>query len=633
VTTTGLEPDSADLDALDHSVFDADLSGSAFDLELLRRLFGWLRPHWKQALASAALVILSSTLVVLGPVVVSRVVIDGILHPAPAASGADQVLQFGMGSATRAIEGWTGLPSLAAACLLYGLLGTGWAVGAHYHRVLLAKAVLGGLRDLRRDLFVHLEGLPASFYDRVAVGRVMTRVTNDLEVLFQLLAGFGVMVGELVPFFVALIVMFSIAAPLTGFLLLALPLVVVATWWFRRATRDLYRDIRNSVSLLNQNLQENLSGIQVVQLYGREAYNQEAYEEINRENRDLENHAITLETLYNPFIQSLASAGLAVVLWVGGGNVLTGAMTLGSVVLFAQFIDMLFRPIVVVGEQYNVLYRAMASCERIFQALDWAESVPEPERPAQLPSRLAGRVCMRDLHFGYSRGEEILHGIDFEIQPGEKVAIVGPTGSGKTTLIRLLCRFYAVPRGHLFLDGFDLVDLSARDVRSRIGVVLQDFHIFSGSVRDNIALGNPDISHAKVEEAARLVHADAFIRKLPQGYDTPLVERGANLSHGQRQLLAFARVLAADPEILVLDEATASIDTQTERIIQEGLHRVTEGRTSILIAHRLQTIREADRIIVLQHGRIREVGSHEELMERGGLYRTLHELQFQDAAA
>jgi ATP-binding cassette subfamily B protein len=339
---------------------------------------------------------------------------------------------------------------------------------------------------------------------------------------------------------------------------------------------------------------------------------------------------VSLETFYGSFIDSMASAAVGVIIWFGGGAALQETISLGSVVLFSQFVDMLFRPIVAVGEQYNVLFRAMASTERIFQALDWDERVFEPSRPATLPERLRGEVVLNGLSFAYPGGPPVLKDVSFRIEPGEKLAIVGPTGSGKSTIIRLLARFYDFPPGQIFLDGTDLNDISAVQLRRRIGIVLQDFHVFSGTIADNVSLGNPEIDRATVEAACRHVHADSFIERLPLGFETPLVERGQNLSQGQRQLLAFARVLAADPEILVLDEATASIDTETERLIQDALHVLTHGRTSIIIAHRLQTIVEADRILVLQHGEVIEVGNHDELLEKGGVYATLYELQFQE---
>jgi len=613
----------------DYAIFDAELAGKSFNARLIGRLFVWVRPHWRLAAISGLLVLVASVLAILMPVIVSRVVIDGLLNaPRPVV-----LPDFGMNALTNWLMNSTGLSHLVAACALYMVATTAWAIAAHYHRIYLARAVLNALRDLRYDLFSHLETRPASFYDHVAVGRVMTRVTNDIEVLFQLLSGFGVLIGEFVPFLVAFSLMLAIDAKLTGILMLAVPIVAFATYLFRRGTRTVYRAIRQSISQLNQNLQENLSGIQVVQLNRREDRNLARYTQINQENRREENRAVELETFYGAFIDSLGSAAVGVIIWFGGGHALQQTISLGSVVLFTQFVDMLFRPIVAVGEQYNVLFRAMASAERIFQALDWNERIHEPEQPASLPARLVGAVDVRHLSFAYGNGPRVLKDVSFHIDPGEKLAIVGATGSGKSTIIRLLARFYDFAPGQMFLDNVDLMDIPSAEVRRRIGIVLQDFHVFSGSVADNISLGNPGISRDQVERAACLVHAHDFIMRLPQGYDEPLIERGQNLSQGQRQLLAFARVLAADPEILVLDEATASIDTETELLIQDALRVLTKGRTSIVIAHRLQTIQEADRVLVLQHGEVKEIGTHEQLLARPGVYRTLYELQFQDTAA
>ena len=610
----------------DYSMFDAELSGTAMNLTLLRRLMKWLQPYRRTFAFSVVLVLISSTLAVLLPVVMSIVIIDHIILQEVDV----QTLDLGTIETTEWLAQQSGLSMLAAACLLYGGLQLMWAVTGHLHRMTLVNSVINGLRDLRQDLFEHLETRPSSFFDRVAVGRIMTRVTNDIEALYELLRGLGTLIGEFVPFLVALIIMLAVDIKMTGILMLAIPIIALATYWFRQQTGSLFRLIRQSVSTMNQNLQENLAGLQVVQLSHREKYNHRRYDRINSENLNFESRSVKLETLYGALNDSMVSLAIGSILWFAGGDVIRNQISLGGMILFTRFIDMLFHPIVVLGQQFNVLFRAMASGERIFQALDWDEKVHEPLNPATLPKRLSGTVEFRNLDFEYDRGIPILQNLSFTIRAGEKLAIVGPTGSGKSTIVRLLGRFYDIDDHSIFLDGIDLNQIHSHDLRQRIGVVLQDFHIFSGTVYDNIALGDQRIEMARAVQAARTVNADRFIRELPLGYETPLSERGQNLSQGQRQLLAFARVLAADPEILILDEATASIDTETEVLIQEGLRELTRARTSILIAHRLQTIQQADRILVLDDGQVSELGTHEELVTSGGLYSTLHSLQFQD---
>ena len=612
----------------DHSVFEADIEGQAMNLQYLKRIAGWVKPHKQAAIVSIVLVLFASALAVLLPVLLSRVVVDGILMDTPNALIPD----FGLLALTQWVSKFGGISEVSAACCIYAIFILICHTLYHFHRVKLASVVLFSLRDMRQDLFAHMELRPSSFYDRVAIGRVMTRITNDVQALIELLMGLGALIGQFVPFFIALFVMFAINAELTLYLLGAIPLFVVVTYFFRQATRKVYRLIRNTVSQLNQNLQENLSGMQVVQLSNRENFNLNVYEGINNGNRKHEFHAVNLESTYGAFMDNMVNLALAVIIWVGGGAALQESVSLGSVILFTYFIDMFIQPIRVLGHQYNILFRAMASAERIFQALDWDESVDEPVKPVELRQRTAGEIEFKNLSFSYDDELPVLKDISLKIAAGEKLAVVGPTGSGKSTLIRLLGRFYNFQRGTIFLDGVDLLDLDSKDLRQRIGVVMQDFHIFSGTILDNITLGNPNISDERGIEAARAVNADNFIESLPESYQTELVERGQNLSQGQRQLLAFARVLAADPEILVLDEATASIDTETEEIIQSALKTIMKGRTSILIAHRLKTIQEADRILVLKNGRVKEIGTHDQLMANKDVYYTLSQLQFQDVS-
>ena len=607
----------------EYSAFEADLSGAILNTRLLLRLLNWLKPYWLTLTVSILLVCISSFFAIVLLLISSIVVIDHILRHETSVFVPD----FGLIDLTEGLAQYTGFSPLFVACALYVIAQCVWAIAGHYHRVTLTLAVVNGLRDLRRDLFQHLETRPASFYDNVAVGRVMTRVTNDIEALYELLRGLGSLIGELLPFCFALLVMFRINVETSLVLLIYLPLLVVITMVFRRYTRRLFRLVRQSVSALNQNLQENLNGLQVVQISGREDFNYRRYQRINTNNLGFETRSMRHETIYTSFNENIASLAIGVILWFAGGKVLQEAISLGGLILFTRFIDMLFHPIVVLGEQINILFRAMASGERIFQALDWDEALHEPEHPVALPERLQGHIEFRNLDFAY-RDEPVIKEVSLTIQPGENLAIVGTTGSGKSTLIRLLNRFYDVPDQSIFLDGIDINDIRSKDLRQRIGVVLQDFHIFSGSIHENITLGDSSLTRARVIAAAQYVNAHEFIEALPDGYDTKLSERGQNLSQGQRQLLAFARVLAANPEILVLDEATANIDTESELLIQEALEVLTTTRTSIIIAHRLQTIQNSDRVLVLDQGRIAELGTHDELLQAKGIYHTLHNFQF-----
>ena len=613
--------------ARNYSAFDAELTHQALNTRLFLRLLKWAKPYRVTLIASAVLVIVGSGLSVLMPVVQNRILIDEILVPNKVVDAPD----YGLVEALNWCVEVLSIQPLAVAVLFYIAIFVVQTLLGVAQQLLLASGALKTLRDLRIDLFASLERKPASFYDHVAVGRVMTRVTNDIENLFDLLTGFVSRAGIVMPFFFALAIMLHASFKMTLIGLAIIPFAAVATYYFRMVMREIFRKIRDSVSALNQYIQEDLMGIEVVQLSGREEMNMGQYDELNRDNRRQEYRAIPYETTFETFNMSLSSIATAAVVWYGGGQFVQEAISLGTLILFTHYIQMMIAPVSSVGYFFNILFRAMASGERVFQALDWDERLHEPDNPVSLPERLNGEVVFRNVNFAYPGGEPVLKGISFDIAQGEKLAIVGPTGSGKSTMIRLLARFYDFDDGMIFVDGHDVNHIASTDLRKRIGVVLQDFHIFSGTVGENISLNNPDISQERVEWAARVVNADPFIRELEDGYDTELAERGHNLSQGQQQLLAFARVLAADPEILVLDEATSSIDTGTELIIQDALHKLTEGRTSIIIAHRLQTIQECDRILVLHHGVIRELGTHDELIAQRGIYYTLHELQFQDS--
>ncbi|MBV9332036.1 MAG: ABC transporter ATP-binding protein, partial [Alphaproteobacteria bacterium] len=491
------------------SAFDDDsIYAKSFDIRQVVRLLRWMRPYRLLAFGAIVTVLLSATFAVLAPTVISRVFLDDIVLHSHGTGFAD----FGQKALNHWISRRFAIPPLAAACVQFMLWVLLWAAFSRSFGVMLGRAILNTLRDLRCDLFEHLERLPSSFYDKVAVGRVMTRVANDVETLFELFSGFGQLIGQFVPFFIAIAIMVSLSPRLTLDLLPFIPITAVFTWYFRRLSRPLYRNIRMTVSRLNENLQENLSGMEVVQLYGRERINFLRYSAINGENRVTEVKALNIESFYGPFIDGMNFLAMATIILLGGHYALHDELTVGSLFLFTQFLDMLFRPIAALGEQWNVVFRAMASGERIFQALDWTEALHAPEHPVALPDNVVGQVEFRHLTFGYAPDHPILKDVSFTISQGERIAIVGPTGSGKTTLIRLLCRFYDVSHGMVFLDGIDIMDVKPADIRRRIGVVLQDFHIFSGTVYDNIALGDPAISREDAERAARLVHADSFIQ-------------------------------------------------------------------------------------------------------------------------
>jgi len=482
--------------------------------------------------------------------------------------------------------------------------------------------------DLRARLFGHVQTLSAPYFERNPVGRVMTRLTGDVEVLNELFtSGFVSIFGDVVILIGIVTMMLVLDWRLALASFLVLPPLIWATLGFRSRVREAYTTIRIKVAAMNAFLQEHLTGISLVQLFRREGASSRQFDRLNSDHRDAFLRSVQAYAVYFPVVEFLESAAVALILGYGGTRVLSKTLTLGALVAFIQYSERFFRPIRDLSERFNVLQGAMASSERIFELLDTPVEVPLPAVPA-VPDRLQGEIVLDHVSFAYKEDEPVLHDVSFRVAPGEAVAIVGHTGAGKTTIASLLVRFYDVRAGAIRVDGVDIRGWDLAVLRRRIAVVPQDVFLFSGSAIRNIGLRDPQTTPARVEQAITAVEARDFLERLPQGLETELRERGNLLSVGQKQLLSFARALAHDPAILILDEATSSVDSQTEIRIREALRVLIRGRTSLVIAHRLSTIRHVDRIIVLHKGRLVDEGTHEELLARGGIYAKLYQLEF-----
>jgi ATP-binding cassette subfamily B protein len=606
------------------NIHEEEIIGKAYDARLMRRLMEYLRPYWFVTLLALVAILLYGVLQAAPPYLL-KLLVDRYLDPTANAQTPEILDRF------LSHDPATGIMQIALALFLpISLLTFLLEFGQSFAMQLVGQRVMF---DLRKQLFAHLQRLEVGFFDRNPVGRLVTRLTSDVDVLNDLFAsGMVAIIGDIFSLASIVVVMLSINWKLALLTFSVLPLIAVVTAIFRRFVRDSYRRIRVAIARINAYLQERITGMAVLQLFNREKRSFEEFEKVNRAHMEAYKDSILAYGLFYPAVEVLGVLAAAIILYLGGAMALTGAVTIGTAIAFIQYAQRFFRPIQDLSDKYNVLQAAMASAERIFKLLDTPVSIADPAQPAPA-DKPQGRIEFRQAGFAYRDKHRVIENVSFTIEPGETVAVVGHTGAGKTTLTNLLLRFYEVQEGQIIFDGVNIRDLRLRDLRQNFGMVLQDPFLFTGTIASNIRLGTNGISHERMREAARQVNILDFIESLPGKFDEPVKERGATLSVGQKQLLSFARALAHDPRVLVLDEATSSVDPETEALIRDALRRLLTGRTSLVIAHRLSTIQNASKIVVMHKGHVREVGTHQELLQKRGIYYKLYELQYKDQEA
>jgi len=586
------------------SFHEEEALGKIYDRRLMRRLLAYLGPYKLTVVFSLLLVIAASALKLVGPYL-TKVAID------------DYITRGNL----------EGLDSIA---LLYVLALVLQFAISFFQVYLMNMAGQRVMFDMRREIFSHLQRLQPAFFDKNPIGRLVTRVTTDVDALNELFtSGVVTIFGDVFMLFGIMVVLIYLDWRLALVTFTVLPALFAVTMMFKRRVREVYRKVRTRVAMLNAFIQENIVGMQVVQLFRQEPRKFGQYSDLNRQHQDANLESVFQYALFYPAIEFLGAVAIALIIWYGGWQILLGGLTLGGLVAFIQYSEKFFRPISDLSEKFNILQGAMASSERIFKLLDTEVSVASPPVPV---TRTEGRGSIRfeNVWFAYRDENWVLEDLDLEVRPGETVAVVGHTGAGKTTLTSLLLRFYDVQRGRVLVDGVDVREWNLQELRRQFGMVLQDVHLFSGTIASNIRLGDREITDQEVAEAAAVVHLDGFVAGLPRGLEEEVKERGSSLSAGQKQLVSFARALVHEPRILILDEATSNVDTHTEILIREALERLLENRTSLVIAHRLSTIQKADRIVVMHKGRVREVGNHQELLARRGIYYRLYQLQYKD---
>jgi len=611
----------------------------AYDGRLMRRLMGYVKPYSRWFAVAVVLLFVASMVGNYVPMVMMKAIDQNVNNPERMALAAE-IAQTATHNPAEVAE----LDAMKQAdrrglfnlMLLIGGLMLAEALFRYVQMVIVAWIGQRTMFEMRMRIFEHLQRMSLRFLDRNPVGRLMTRVTNDVEkVQATIVAGVEQTISDLFTIIVVIGFMFYTNWQIAAIVLSTIPFVFITGMVFRNYARRSYLEVRRKVAELNAFMQENISGIRVVQIFRQEARRLLEFQRLNAGHRDEWFRQIRNFAIYFPVIDFLGTAALALVIFYHGWEVIgeqalgRGDVQIGLFFAYLQWAERLYGPIRALTDRYNVLLEAMAASERIFTLLDTPEDIQNKSNPVR-PGNFKGAIEFRDVWFGYDPENPVLKGINLTIQPGERVAIVGHTGAGKTTFINLLSRFYDIQRGAILIDGVDVREYEKTELRKRIGIVLQDVFLFSGTISDNISLGSPEVSRELIELCSAHVNAAGFIESLPGKYDYNVGERGCNLSTGQRQLLAFARALAHSPQILVLDEATSSVDTATEALIQDAIVKLMEGRTSIVIAHRLSTVQHADRIVVMHHGEIREVGTHQELLALRGLYYTLYRLQYKD---
>ena len=587
---------------IDEVHHEDEILGKAYDARLMARILRYLRPYWKLLAVSVAFLLLQTGGQLLGPYI-TKVAIDRYI----------------------AHKDVHGLDVMALAYLGVVLFGFVVLFVQTYTTQYTGQRAM---HDLRMEIFSHLQKQDMAYFDRHAVGRLMTRAINDVETLNELFStGVVGLLGDVSIVFGIAAMMLWLDWKLALVCLAAFPAILYISRFYRRRAREVYRESRLILGRLNAGLQENIAGVATIQAFAQEEKMYRAFREVNLSYRDVLLRSIRYNAVFFPIIEIFSALSVGLLLWYGAQQMLSSAVQAGVIVAFIQYIQRMYQPIRDLADKYNIMQAAMASAERIFALLDTPETIKNPAPPKTI-ERLAGEVEFKNVWLSYRADEPVLKNISFRVRAGEKVALVGATGGGKTSIISALCRFYDVERGAILVDGTDVREWNKQELRRHLGLVLQDVFLFSGDIAANITLGDPRIAEAQMLEAARRAQIAPFIERLPQRYHEEVQERGTTLSQGQRQLLSFARALAFDPKILICDEATSSVDTQTEALIQEALQELLKNRTALIIAHRLSTIKNADRILVVHKGEIWEEGSHSELLSKRGLYARLYDLQY-----